>query len=50
MKYWIITDSEDAIGPYSDYDSAITFAETVFGYDGLWTITRTDDELETVES
>ena len=41
MNYWVITASEDAYGPYSDYESAFLFARTNFGFDGSWTITHT---------
>ena len=47
--YFTLSYSGDIIGEYQSYDSAIKAAWTMFGSDGCWTITRTDDELETVK-
>ena len=38
MSYWVITASEEAVGPYDDYDSACAAAIEKFGPDG-WTVT-----------
>lgn len=38
--YWVITKSEDAVGPYPDYESAFFFASTNLEA-GTWTITHT---------
>jgi len=40
MSYWVITQTEDAFGPYPDYESAYIFASINLGMDG-WTITTT---------
>lgn len=40
MKYWVITQSEEALGPYEDYATAYIAATTNFGFEG-WTITTT---------
>lgn len=41
-NYWVITASEDAYGPYEDYETAFLFARGNFGFEG-WTITSTDN-------
>ncbi len=40
MYYWVITSSEEAFGPYEDYESAYQFASINLGLGG-WTITTT---------
>lgn len=40
MNYWVITASEEALGPYEDYESAHLAATINFGFEG-WTITTT---------
>ncbi len=39
-NYWVITQSEQAYGPYEDYALAYAFATTNIGMEG-WTITTT---------
>jgi len=46
---WVTTESGDSFGPYEDYADAYFFARTMFGADGDWSITRTDDELKAVK-
>ena len=38
--FWVITESEEAHGPYPDWESAYIFASINLGPDG-WTITET---------
>lgn len=40
MNYWVITASENAIGPYETYEDAYLFATINLGMEG-WTITKT---------
>jgi len=40
QNYWIITESEEAYGPYEDWETAYIFATTNLGMEG-WTITTT---------
>lgn len=40
QMYWVITESEEAIGPYEDYATAYHAAVINFGLDG-WAITTT---------
>lgn len=39
-RYWVITKSEEAKGPYPDYESAFFFASQNLEA-GTWTITKT---------
>lgn len=39
-SYWVITASEEAHGPYPDWETAYIFATINLGQDG-WTITTT---------
>lgn len=39
-EYWVITSSEEALGPYPDWESAYIFASINLGQEG-WTITTT---------
>ena len=39
-KYWVITSTERAFGPYDDYALAYEFAITNLGFEG-WTIATT---------
>lgn len=38
--FWVITEAEEAFGPYEDYASAYQFASINFGLGG-WTISET---------
>ena len=40
-NYWVITSSEEALGPYEDWESAYIAGTINFGHEG-WTITSTD--------
>jgi hypothetical protein len=40
MNYWVITNTEEALGPYEDYATAYIAATTNLGMEG-WTITTT---------
>jgi hypothetical protein len=40
MNYWVITSSEEALGPYESYEDAYLAATINFGMTG-WTITKT---------
>ena len=39
-NYWVITSSEEAHGPYTDWETAYIFATLNLGQEG-WTITQT---------
>ena len=41
MSYWVITASEEAYGPYPDWETAYIFGTINIGSEG-WTITTTD--------
>ena len=41
MNYLVITSSEEALGPYEDWESAYIFASLNLGEEG-WTITSTE--------
>lgn len=40
VNYWVITETERALGPFEDWETAYIAATTNIGFEG-WTITTT---------
>lgn len=47
MIYWVITDSEEAFGPYDSEEAAYMFATINLGMYG-WTITKIEKHLDSI--